>query len=109
MRVLLVHPSRLMMSEVFLCLEPLGLERVAAATVAAGHEVRIVDLQVFSHRDYQNVLRDVHARMPVGLLVLQRLDVLCAQGRAPIRGGPAMGARGPRDGSSDRLDAVPRH
>ena len=52
MRVLLVHPSRLMMSEVFLCLEPIGLERIGAAALAAGHEVRILDLQVFNHRDY---------------------------------------------------------
>ena len=29
MRVLLVHPSPLMYSEIFLRLEPLGLERVA--------------------------------------------------------------------------------
>ncbi len=52
MRVLLVHPSRLMISEVFLCLEPIGLERVGAAAEAAGHEVRILDLQIFQHRDY---------------------------------------------------------
>ena len=31
MRVLLVHPAALMYSEIFLRLEPLGLERVAAA------------------------------------------------------------------------------
>jgi hypothetical protein len=30
MRVLLVHPSPLMYSEIYLRLEPLGLERVAA-------------------------------------------------------------------------------
>ncbi len=30
MRLLLVHPSALMYSEIFLRLEPLGLERVAA-------------------------------------------------------------------------------
>ncbi|MFE1250042.1 hopanoid C-3 methylase HpnR [Streptomyces sp. NPDC058735] len=46
MRVLLVHPSALMYSEIFLRLEPLGLERVAGAAREAGHEVRIVDLQV---------------------------------------------------------------
>ncbi len=46
MRVLLVHPSALMYSEIFLRLEPLGLERVASAVLAAGHEVRLVDLQV---------------------------------------------------------------
>ena len=47
MRVLLVHPSALMYSEIFLRLEPLGLERVASAVQADGHEVRLVDLQVY--------------------------------------------------------------
>lgn len=46
MRLLLVHPSPLMYSEIFLRLEPLGLERVASAAREAGHEVRVVDLQV---------------------------------------------------------------
>ena len=48
MRLLLVHPSALMYSEIFLRLEPLGLERVAGAARDAGHEVRVVDLQVLS-------------------------------------------------------------
>lgn len=48
MRLLLVHPSSLMYSEIFLRLEPLGLERVAAAAREAGHQVWVVDLQVFS-------------------------------------------------------------
>jgi len=52
MRVLLVHPSPLMYSELYLRLEPLGLERVAAAIEAAGHEVRLLDLQIFRHDDY---------------------------------------------------------
>jgi magnesium-protoporphyrin IX monomethyl ester (oxidative) cyclase len=52
MRVLLVHPSPLMYSEIYLRLEPLGLERVAAAVRAAGHEVRLLDLQIFGHADY---------------------------------------------------------
>jgi hopanoid C-3 methylase len=52
MRVLLVHPSPLMHSEIFLRLEPIGLERVAASIRAEGHDVRLLDLQVFSHRDY---------------------------------------------------------
>jgi hopanoid C-3 methylase HpnR len=52
MKVLLVHPSPLMYSEIYLRLEPLGMERVAAAVRAAGHEVRILDLQIFSHRDF---------------------------------------------------------
>jgi len=51
MRVLLVHPSSLMYSEIFLRLEPLGLERVAAALLADGHDVRLVDLQVYETED----------------------------------------------------------
>ncbi|MGI8760154.1 MAG: hopanoid C-3 methylase HpnR [Jatrophihabitantaceae bacterium] len=51
MRTLFVHPSALLYSEIFLRLEPLGLERVAAAARAGGHEVRILDLQVFDHAD----------------------------------------------------------
>lgn len=41
-----------MYTKVFLRLEPLGLELVAAAARQAGHAVRIVDLQVDNHRDY---------------------------------------------------------
>ena len=41
-----------MYSEIYLRLEPLGLERVAAAVRAAGHEVRLVDLQIFRTPDY---------------------------------------------------------
>src|SRR6266446_4937100 len=57
MKVLLVHPSGLMYTEVYLRLEPLGLERVAGACRKAGHEVRLLDLQVFKHKHYQSVLR----------------------------------------------------
>ena len=53
MRVLLVHPSALMYSEIFLRLEPLGLERVAAALLADGHDVRLVDLQVSPRAHFQ--------------------------------------------------------
>jgi hopanoid C-3 methylase len=56
MKVLFVHPSPLMYSEIFLRLEPLGLERVAGSARAAGHEVRIVDLQVFGHADLERQL-----------------------------------------------------
>src|SRR5207249_488180 len=58
MRVLLVHPSPLMYSELYLRLEPLGLERVAAAIRAAGHDVRLLDLQIFAHADYERALQD---------------------------------------------------
>src|SRR5882724_2797810 len=52
MRVLLVHPSPLLFSEIYLRLEPLG-----AALVAAGHEVQLLDLQVWRHGDYRRALR----------------------------------------------------
>ncbi|MGF1240064.1 hopanoid C-3 methylase HpnR [Streptomyces sp. 2-6] len=61
MRVLFVHPSPLMYSEIFLRLEPLGLERVAAAARAAGHQVRVVDLQVLGHKELRRI---VHAFRP---------------------------------------------
>jgi hopanoid C-3 methylase len=50
LRLMLVHPSALMYSEIFLRLEPLGLERVAGAALADGHEVRALDLQVSDRR-----------------------------------------------------------
>src|SRR5215469_11278633 len=53
MRVLLVHPSALMYSEIFLRLEPLGLERVASALLADGHDVRLVDLQVYQRAELE--------------------------------------------------------
>src|SRR3954451_2215362 len=51
MKVLAVHPSGLMYTRVFLTLEPLGLELVAEAARRAGHDVRIVDLQVQPQRE----------------------------------------------------------
>ncbi len=57
MRVLFVHPSPLMYSEIYLRLEPLGLERVAAAARRAGHDVRMVDLQIFDHAAYYGELQ----------------------------------------------------
>ncbi len=60
MRVLLVHPSCLMYSEIYLRLEPLGLELVAAALRQAGYEVRLLDLQVARHQDYFHLLDNWH-------------------------------------------------
>ena len=57
MKVLLVHPSALLYSEVYLRLEPLGLECVAHALKRAGHDVRLLDLQIFSHRDFEHELK----------------------------------------------------
>ena len=52
MKLLAVHPSALIYTRIFLRLEPLGLELVAAAAIAAGHAVRLIDLQAETHRDY---------------------------------------------------------
>ena len=52
MKVLLVHPGTLMYSEIFLRLEPLGLELIAQAVRKEGHEVRLLDLQISSHKAY---------------------------------------------------------
>ncbi|MBV8492914.1 MAG: cobalamin-dependent protein, partial [Alphaproteobacteria bacterium] len=49
MRVLAVHPGPLMYTKIFLRLEPLGLELVAAAARGSGHEVRLIDLQIEAH------------------------------------------------------------
>lgn len=57
MKLLAVHPSALMYTRIFLRLEPLGLELIAAAARRAGHAVRIIDLQVATHRDYFRLLR----------------------------------------------------
>ncbi len=58
MRLLGVHPSPLMYTKVFLRLEPLGLELVATAARKAGHEVRLIDLQVESRKAYLDLLAD---------------------------------------------------
>jgi hopanoid C-3 methylase HpnR len=56
MKILAVHPSPLMYTRVFLRLEPLGLEMVAAAARRAGHAVQLIDLQVETHRDFHRRL-----------------------------------------------------
>lgn len=57
-RTLLVHPSALMHSEVFLRLEPLGLERVGASLRNSGVEVRLIDLQVYTYADLWRCLEE---------------------------------------------------
>ena len=47
-----------MYSEVYLRLEPLGLELIAESCRRNGHDVRLLDLQVFGHRDYFRLLED---------------------------------------------------
>src|SRR5579864_7992848 len=58
MKILGVHPAGLMYTKIFLRLEPLGLELVAAAARAAGHEVRLIDLQVESEEAFLRLLRE---------------------------------------------------
>jgi hopanoid C-3 methylase HpnR len=45
-----------MYSEIYLRLEPLGVELVAAAARQAGHSVRLLDLQAARHEDYFRLL-----------------------------------------------------
>ncbi len=58
MKVLCCHPSGLMYTEIFLRLEPLGVELVAQACRKAGHDVRLCDLQADSHKDYFRIVKD---------------------------------------------------
>ena len=62
MKFLAVHPSCLMYSKIYLRLEPLGLELVAAAAERAGHSVQLIDLQCESHRDFFRVDSALAAR-----------------------------------------------
>lgn len=57
LKLLCVHPGPLMYSKVFLRLEPLGLELVAAAARDAGHDVRLIDLQADTLGRFDRLLR----------------------------------------------------
>jgi hopanoid C-3 methylase len=58
MRLLFVHPGPLLYTNVFLRLEPLGLELVAQAARRAGHTAKLIDLQVESHSDYHRMIAE---------------------------------------------------
>src|SRR6266849_11196940 len=58
MKLLCVHPGPLMYTKIFLRLEPLGLELVGAAARAAGHEVRLIDLQLESHAAFLRLVAE---------------------------------------------------
>lgn len=60
MRVFCVHPGPLTYSQIFLQLEPIGLELVAAAARQAGHAVRLLDLQVEDQRAYFRTIKRWH-------------------------------------------------
>src|SRR5207253_1568100 len=57
MKFLAVHPSCLMYSKIYLRLEPLGLELVAAAARGAGHSVRLIDLQCEPHQNFFRLVK----------------------------------------------------
>jgi hopanoid C-3 methylase HpnR len=58
MKILAVHPSGLMYTKIFLRLEPLGLEIAVGVARDAGHDVKLIDLQVETHSQYFRVVRD---------------------------------------------------
>ncbi|HEU4683519.1 MAG TPA: hopanoid C-3 methylase HpnR [Nitrospira sp.] len=60
MKLLLVHPGPLMYTKIYLRLEPLGLELVAAAAQRDGHDVMLIDLQAETQRDYVRLLAERH-------------------------------------------------
>ena len=91
MKVLAVHPSSLMYSRIYLRLEPLGLELVAAAARTAGHDVRLIDLQSDTHDDY-----------------IRRARRLAARRRLLLRQLPRERSRDRRPGQGD-AGAPPRH
>lgn len=64
MNLLLVHPSPLMYTKIYLRLEPLGLELAADAARQGGHTATLLDLQVESHRDF---LRLLHEQRPTAI------------------------------------------
>jgi hopanoid C-3 methylase HpnR len=57
-KVLFAHPSGLMYTEIFLRLEPLGVELCAQAAREAGHDVRLIDLQAETYADFVRLLRE---------------------------------------------------
>lgn len=90
MRVLLIHPSALMYSEIFLRLEPLGLESVAQAIRAAGHDVRLIDLQASRRTEFSRALHDFRPEV-VGLSLNYLANVpevleLAAEVKQQLRG-----------------------
>ncbi len=55
MKLLAVHPSSLMYPKIFLRLEPLGIELIAASARGAGHDVHLIDLQVEPAPNYDRL------------------------------------------------------
>ena len=58
MKLLFVHPGPLLYTNVFLRLEPLGLELVAGAARRGKHAVRLIDLQAESQDAYHRIIAE---------------------------------------------------
>jgi hopanoid C-3 methylase len=58
MKLLFVHPGPLLYTNVFLRLEPLGLELVAEAARRGKHAVRLIDLQAESQDAYHRIIAE---------------------------------------------------
>jgi hopanoid C-3 methylase len=58
MKLLFVHPGPLLYTNVFLRLEPLGLELVAEAARRRKHSVRLIDLQGESPGAYHRMISE---------------------------------------------------
>ena len=86
MRLLAVHPSGLMYTKIFLRLEPLGLEFVAAAARRGGHEVRADRPAGRGPGRYFTTARPLAARCGRFLVQLPRQR---ARGRRPRQGDQA--------------------
>ena len=91
MKVLAVHPGPLMYTKVFLRLEPLGLECVAAVTRAAGHQVRLIDLQVERPAAVLHAVRTWRPEvMAISCNYLANVPEIIDLARASVRGHPGL-------------------
>ena len=72
MRLLFVHPGPLLYTNVFLRLEPLGLELVTQAARRAGYSTRLIDLQVESQADYHRMVAEWRPDFVAFILQLPR-------------------------------------
>jgi hopanoid C-3 methylase HpnR len=60
MKILFAHPSALLYSNIYLRLEPIGLELVAQAARYGGHEVQLIDLQVETQKVFFKIFDSWH-------------------------------------------------
>lgn len=64
MKILAVLPVPLIYTKFFLRVELLGLELVAEAARKAGHDVRLMNLQMETWQDYFRILKDWRPNVP---------------------------------------------